>query len=979
MNAREIELLRSANSLLYYYPRNEQVRNQVSQTFYYQNRPVFLLIDTLNRFSEHYFEYYNHTFRRSIRNFSDRKTLRLWKDTMPNRILHYLEKCQADSVEFRRLNDTISSGKTADHLYNPDELNRLETADTTGDQRVRLEALSNLIGLIGKVAPRMSLPPPGLTKAQKEEAAQWDYFLKRLEEHPEGATWMTPEKLAELEEQKKIWREKYRVATQQPTKLTIGQKRQLSQYEHFFKELDKQPGQKTTPAQPQTPATVAPATPKKTFTPQEEAAQWDYFFKQLEDATPSTPAQPQVIVSGGQPVSPVPTPPPATTTPPTGPSPSASSGAPTPRQGFRRPNLGSIRKPSLRPNLGSLSKLANLIPQVRAAKYIGIAGLVVMGIFILPIISSYLDSSGFLPRGATAQASYEVKVTKTGPSEVENGANIEYKITVAYGGKGQADIEVTDIVPSNAEFISADSEGQETSGIIKWSVSKLPAGQTKTLSFSVKPTTDDIWVQNTANAKVTKTYNGNQTIGAGCPTQEQINANKTNRQTCQYLNPSVTILDTNFTEEQIQSYINTYQKQSKRSLSDFEERTRYIVQRSIKAGLNPVIALGYWRTESGFGNGFGCPELPLEFDIQLNCALGGNPDIPIGQTALEQGSVGPRCAREADAEKYACRYEASIRRSHPTIYASIPMSIPITTFDDLAEAHGSRAPTLEEYNCKQRGGKNCDGLPNNNCTHTYNLLLEVILATNSCKATSSPNINVGSLAQCNFTKADQTPPSVPYQSQKLLSYFQEAQQKTGFPAVVLASIARVESTTDTYTISNYTDEEVAAMESFDYGNQPLSASNVVTEINRIKGTKVPGSANKDLCPVSSNNALGLMQIQPPGTNGHDSGAVAAGIEIAKRAGILTAEKNVSNLTLNDYCNPKTSIFLSAGFILKKLTYTNVGNSTSYGNGTSWDSSWTNNRTVINEVARRYYGGLLYGDQNQYNYGDDVWNSLNQCK
>src|SRR3989338_3333403 len=65
---------------------------------------------------------------------------------------------------------------------------------------------------------------------------------------------------------------------------------------------------------------------------------------------------------------------------------------------------------------------------------------------------------------------------------------------------------------------------------------------------------------------------------------------------------------------------------------------------------------------------------------------------------------------------------------------------------------------------------------------------------------------------CTFTRSDQNPKAAPYSSPLLLSYFQQASQKTGVPAAVLAAISRVEATTDVYSISDYTDDDVRAME-----------------------------------------------------------------------------------------------------------------------------------------------------------------------
>lgn len=251
-------------------------------------------------------------------------------------------------------------------------------------------------------------------------------------------------------------------------------------------------------------------------------------------------------------------------------------------------------------------------------------------------------------------------------------------------------------------------------------------------------------------------------IGGGfCPDQATIDQNTRDPNTCRYFGLGVDIFDTNFSETQIQSYLNTYREvaltRSGRSAEVFERLTRRIVERSQKAGLNPIIALGYWRTESALGERFGClGGVPLGFEAQLNCVLGGNPDLPINPSSIEQGSIGPRCAREGKlghTDWAACRTIASIRQTHATIYSSIPISLPIRTFDDLVEVHGSRAPQLEVYNCRQRGDIGCDNLVNRNCSHTYNQLVEVAQVTNSCRASIPGVVSTVGTVTCPLSQS----------------------------------------------------------------------------------------------------------------------------------------------------------------------------------------------------------------------------------
>ena len=192
------------------------------------------------------------------------------------------------------------------------------------------------------------------------------------------------------------------------------------------------------------------------------------------------------------------------------------------------------------------------------------------------------------------------------------------------------------------------------------------------------------------------------------------------------------------------------------------------------------------------------------------------------------------------------------------------------------------------------------------------------------------------LSQCQFFRGDRKPPGVAYQSPLLLSYFQKAESLTTVPAALLASIARVESP----TVTSKADSDLLNL------------------------------ASSQGCPRSSTDALGIMQIQPKDTTGYSARGVALGASFLG--------KEVDQLTENDYCDPQQSIILAAGFILSKL------------GATKWDPAWTNDKDIIYSIANGYYGCLEYGTSEKtasgttkcagpYNYGADLWESLQACK
>lgn len=472
--------------------------------------------------------------------------------------------------------------------------------------------------------------------------------------------------------------------------------------------------------------------------------------------------------------------------------------------------------------------------------------------------------------------------------------------------------------------------------------------------------------------------------GEGCPTLEQIAANrKTTPQTCKYFNPSIDIFDTNITSEQIATYRNLYLKEfvgkplmggSIGTEAEFDRRVQSMVSQAQSVGINPVILLGYWKSESRFstfgagagqGSDLGCaPGQPsmLGFDKQVQCALG----------QVSGGASEATCAVSRGKNSPPCRFEQGRIDTNPEIFKPDPSVnyrtpvIPISTFDDYADLYGPRSPLL-------------DGGANNNCVHTYNDTVEVAVQLGACKASSGG----GSLASCKFTRGGD---SQPYQSQRLLGHMQEVANKTGVPAAVLGAVVKVEATTDLYNISDYSDQDLGAME-----NASAVQNYIDTTINN--GTKA-------LCPRSYTGALGVMQIQPPikyirimdqhnaqkplrvvngqtydpysiyprdGSTGPNcDDCIKNGLRLAREADYKSTP--FEDLTLTDYCDPKMSLYIGAGFILKKLQYQGIGN------GLKWDPAWTNDENILRAAARGYYGN----DAQTRLYEDSLVQSVKQC-
>jgi N-acetylmuramoyl-L-alanine amidase len=309
------------------------------------------------------------------------------------------------------------------------------------------------------------------------------------------------------------------------------------------------------------------------------------------------------------------------------------------------------------------------------------------------------------------------------------------------------------------------------------------------------------------------------TIGNGvCPTQLQINNNRdAGPNNCKYFNPPINIFG-DMDDQQQEAYIQKYYPEAKARGRNYEESAfrgmvGELVQASRKKGINPFMALAYWRSESGFGGSLGCnPENKAQindFAAQIQCKM---------------NSHVVNCAVSKDASSPACKLLSDIRKAHPTIYnSSIPgttIEFPIKTFDEFAEAYGSRSPRLVDYE-----GPRLGVTVNNNCVATYNTLLEVASTVNACQggsttqATNSQNtqeltyspVNSNVLAAttsddaCTFYRSgDQTTTQADgrqFKVQEWPNLISDVASKVGVPAAALAGILRVECG-DCFSTSN---------------------------------------------------------------------------------------------------------------------------------------------------------------------------------
>lgn len=418
-----------------------------------------------------------------------------------------------------------------------------------------------------------------------------------------------------------------------------------------------------------------------------------------------------------------------------------------PSQGMSRPGGFSVPGRPLLNRVRNLRRGAQLLRGARTAATLArVAPLmanpifwIVVGVLILLLIIFLLiilPTTSLLPpfgdNAGTATGASNLRITKSGPLSAEkynSGDRISFTISVTYTGSGVGSAEVVDTLPEKTNYVTANPPGTVEGNKVKWSLTNLSPNTTQTISLEVQTTAEitDSWVVNT----VTGSARGGSSSapGGSCPSAEAIAANKKSPEECQYLKPAFDIHDTNISAEQINTYVSKYAPRFVQAgvgnEAEFRRRVDYMIQKSQQVGLNPIIVLGFWKTESGFSTAgnraqHGClAKWVNSFESSVNCAVG-----LLADGVTPGGSFSARCAASkiSQPEKdSACKMLADIRKAHPDKYANIPVSFPITTIDDYMETYGSRAPNLG------------DAPINRNCMHSYNLMLETISELNACR------------------------------------------------------------------------------------------------------------------------------------------------------------------------------------------------------------------------------------------------------
>lgn len=343
----------------------------------------------------------------------------------------------------------------------------------------------------------------------------------------------------------------------------------------------------------------------------------------------------------------------------------------------------------------------------------------------VPIVGGLITGGKGCPKSTTSTTAESpipgLTLELDGPFSVDNGKDIQYRVNVSYDGS--LAVTISDPLPTNTTFVEAS--GVFDKALNSWSLNantpiSLPDQSIKKYLFTITlhPTQDDIRVIN----KVVATSSSPAFAGGlGCPSQQQIDDNKKDRNSCKFLSPSIDIFNTNISQEALNAftikYSQTFTRGGAGDAEEFRKRVNYIVTQSQKAGLNPAIFLGYWKTESAFST-VGSRDMGCAGDgfyQQVDCATG----LSAG------GFDGSRCATSRDVNSPGCKSVKSRIDGNPTIYDKAKREVPVATFDTFADLYGPLSINLTD---------NPSG--NNNCIHTYNSLLEIATELSACSASS---------------------------------------------------------------------------------------------------------------------------------------------------------------------------------------------------------------------------------------------------
>lgn len=207
-----------------------------------------------------------------------------------------------------------------------------------------------------------------------------------------------------------------------------------------------------------------------------------------------------------------------------------------------------------------------------------------------------------------------VYVTKSGPNSVDNNTSFTYEIDVTYTGKGQANVQVTDNLPSQLAYSSCTDNCTQSGNSVIWQLTQLPQNQPKKLFLTVNPTSSDFYAVNSAEANITSTT-GATGPGVG-QSSDFLSLMRTQGR-------NVNIIADN-ADDFANRIITNAQSTNLSTLTNQPDRLKQIFQAASAANVNPLAVLAIWGVEAGFDindTEFGCQPFGNGFGAQLNCSV----------------------------------------------------------------------------------------------------------------------------------------------------------------------------------------------------------------------------------------------------------------------------------------------------------------------------------------------------------------------
>lgn len=166
MTVQEARWLEDAYDLIFFYNRSSVIRDSVNLSLQYKQHPVFFYIGTLVRFSlqsgrDNYYKHYRNVFQRTNISFSNRLARDTWGESLPARISNFLQKCEADTGELKRVFETITHPLKAPSLFTEAERRRLAQAERLPP--AQRDLVPDLLGKVAKAVKKSQ------TKAEELE------------------------------------------------------------------------------------------------------------------------------------------------------------------------------------------------------------------------------------------------------------------------------------------------------------------------------------------------------------------------------------------------------------------------------------------------------------------------------------------------------------------------------------------------------------------------------------------------------------------------------------------------------------------------------------------------------------------------------------------------------------------------------------------------------------------------------------------